>query len=73
MPINIMNETSRVRLRFVDRIDEEGRERLVTRTYSNVKPEAADEALYNASATIVGLQSKPLKTIIRADEKELVE
>jgi len=73
MPVNIMNQSSRVRLRFVDSVDGEGRERLVSKTYSNLKPDAMDEDVYAVAADLSVLQTKPLKTVVRTDEKELME
>jgi hypothetical protein len=73
MPVNIMNQSSRVRLRFVDGVDGEGREKLVSKTYSNVKAGAVDEDVYTVAVDMSGLQTKPLKTVVRTDEKELVE
>lgn len=68
-----MNQSSRLRLRFVDGVDGDGRERLVSRTYSNIKAEAGDEDVYAVAVDMATLQTKSLKTIIRTDERELVE
>ncbi len=73
MPVNIMNQSSRVRLRFVDGVDGEGREKLISRSYSNIKAEATDEDVYAVAVDMATLQTKSLKTIVRTDEKELVE
>lgn len=73
MPVNIMNQSSRVRLRFIDGLDGEGREKLSSRTYSNLKTDAVDEDVYAVAVDMAGLQEKPLKTVVRTDEKELVE
>ena len=73
MPVQVMGGTSRIRLQFVESRDQEGKEKLSSRSYSNLKPEADDLAVYNVAATIIGLQEKEAKTIVRIDEKELVE
>lgn len=73
MPVNIINQSSRVRLRFIDGVDGEGREKLVSRTYSNVKADADDGDAYAIAVDMAGLQTKSLKTVVRTDEKELVE
>lgn len=73
MPVNIMNESSRLRLRFVDSVDGFGKEKLVNKTYSGVKAQATDEDLYAVAVDMATLQTKSLKTIIRTDEKEIVE
>lgn len=73
MPVQAMGETSRIRIQFVESRDQEGKEKLSSRSYSNFKPQADDQAVYNVAATIIGLQEKEAKTITRIDEKELVE
>lgn len=73
MPVNIINQSSRIRLRFIDGVDGEGKEKLVSRTYSNVKADADDSDVYAIAVDMAGLQTKPLKTVVRTDEKELVE
>lgn len=72
MPTEIVNQQSRLRLRFVDRV-EDGREYLMSRTYSGVKETAADENLMQAAMQLSGLQVKPLKHVVRTDEKEIVQ
>ncbi|AOY75635.1 DUF1659 domain-containing protein [Clostridium formicaceticum] len=73
MPVRIKEQTSRVRLQFVDSRDEEGKEKLSSTSYSNIKPEASDEAVFNLTTQLIGLQEKEVKTIVRVVEKELVE
>ena len=72
MPVNIMNQSSRVRLRFVEGVDGEGKEKLSTKSYSNVRNPVTDEDLYAVAVDMAGLQEKPLKAVIRTDEKEIV-
>lgn len=71
MPVNVVNVTSRVRVRLVDSIDGNGNERLSTRTYSNVRPDAEHEAVYNVMLEMLGLQEKPVSSLIRVQEEEL--
>lgn len=73
MPVQVIGGNSRVRLQFVESRDLEGKEKLSSRSYSNLKPEASDLAVYNIATTIIGLQEKEAKTVTRIDEKELVE
>ena len=72
MPVNIMNQSSRVRLRFVEGVDGEGKEKLSTKSYSNVRNQVTDEDLYAVAVDMAGLQEKTLKAVIRTDEKEIV-
>ncbi|MBU5676648.1 DUF1659 domain-containing protein [Alkaliphilus sp. MSJ-5] len=73
MPVNIINQSSRIRLRFIDGVDGEGKEKLVSKTYSNVKGDADDSDIYAVAVDMARLQTKSLKTVVRTDEKELVE
>ncbi len=72
MPTEIINQQSRLRMRFVDSVVE-GRERLVSRTYSGVKETASDSDLLTVANELSDLQLKPLKHVIRTDEKEIIE
>lgn len=72
MPVEIANQSSRLRLRFINDIAD-GREQLMSRTYSGIKTEAEDSQVLNAAQILSGLQTKPVKTIIRTEEKELIE
>ena len=72
MPIEIINQSSRLRMRFVDDIVD-GQERLITRSYSGVREEAEDGALLTAAQQLASLQLKEVKHIFRTDEKELIE
>ncbi|SDY99177.1 MULTISPECIES: DUF1659 domain-containing protein [Tindallia] len=72
MPVEIANQSSRLRLRFINDIVD-GREQLMSRTYSGIKTEAEDSQVLNAAQILSGLQTKPVKTIIRTEEKELIE
>ncbi|SMP57106.1 DUF1659 domain-containing protein [Anoxynatronum buryatiense] len=73
MPIQIINEQARLRLRYIDSVDGEGNEKLSTRSFSGVKTTAADEDLLEAAQTMASLQTKPVKHVIRAEEKEIIE
>ncbi len=73
MPVSTIDQSSRIRLQFVESRDQEGREKLSSRSYSNLKAQADDASVYNVAATIAGLQEKEVRAIIRVDEKELVE
>ncbi|SDJ90674.1 DUF1659 domain-containing protein [Natronincola ferrireducens] len=73
MPVKAMGATSRIRLQFIDSVDQEGKEKLTSRSYSNVNPDAVDTQVYNVSTELALLQEKPVKAIMRIDEKELIE
>ncbi len=72
MPVEIINQQSRLRMRFVDDVVD-GRERLVSRTYSGVREDAQDGDLLAVAQDLGSLQTKVVKHVIRADEKELIQ
>ena len=71
MPVSVVSETSRVRVRLVESIDDNGNEKLSTRTFGNVKPDVDNETLYNVMLDILALQEKPVNSIFRVKEEEL--
>ncbi len=72
MPAEIINQNSRLRMRFGEEVVD-GKERLISRSYSGVKEAATDTDLLTAAQQLGMLQTKPVKHVIRTDEKELIE
>lgn len=66
-------EASRLILVFDGGDDGTGKRKTVTRTFSNVKDEATDRALYLVAQSIAGLQALPLMFIHRQDRAELLD
>jgi hypothetical protein len=67
-----MNETCQMQLRFINAIVD-GKEQLVSRTFSGVKLTATDDNLLLAAYQLAMLQVKTLKHVNRIDRTELVE
>ena len=67
-----INETCQMQLRFVNEIVD-GREMLVSRTFSGVKLTATDNDLLAAASHLSMLQTKTLKHVNRIDRTELIE
>lgn len=65
--------SSRLQLQVVVGTSLEGKPILRTRSYSNVKPEADNEALYETGQELASLQQHQLELIRRVDEAELEE
>ena len=72
MGVEILNPYARLQLRFVDSVVD-GRERLMSRSFSGVKVDATDEVVFQAAMILGGLQLKPLKHVNRLEGKELVQ
>mgnify|MGYP001032775083 CR=1 FL=1 len=73
MAINVTLDSSKLKMTFSRGIDGEGKEIKKTKTFSNIKPDAEDEDVYAVAETLGGLQSDPVITIGRLDEKEMTE
>lgn len=72
MPLQVQPMDSRLRIRFEVGVDDEGNPRYSTRTYSGVKPAAADQDVYDIAAVLSGLQVYPMVSVTRVNESELV-
>lgn len=72
MPLQVQPMGSRLRIRYEVGLDDEGNPRYSTRTYSGVKPAAADQDAYDIAVVISGLQVYPMVSVTRVNEAELV-
>lgn len=73
MAISAVPLVSRLQLRLLLGYGEDGSPILRTRSYSNIKPSASDEDLYDTGRELAGLQEHSLELIRRVDEMELEE
>lgn len=51
----------------------DGKTKTVTRSYSKIKPDATDAAVYNTADALQSLQVNPLNRVLRDDSTELLE
>lgn len=65
--------SSRLQLKVVVGYDSDNNPILQTRTYSNIKPDAASDLLYLTGQELASLQEHPLAEVRRVDELELKE
>lgn len=72
MPLQVQPMDSRLRIRYEVGLDNNGNPRYSTRTYSGVKPTAADQDAYDVAAALSGLQVYPMVSVTRVNEAELV-
>ena len=59
--------------RFVTGVDDEGNPILAARRWSNVKPGASNQGVYNAALALAGLQVHTLAAVERQVTSELIE
>ncbi len=72
MALQVNTVESRIVLRLESGVNASGNPTYSSRTYSNVKPEAGDQDVYDIAAILAGLQSLPVVSITRVNEVELV-
>ena len=65
--------SSRLQLRLITGQDDKGNPIYRSRSFSNVKPAAADQSVYNVGDALAGLQQHELDQIRRIVESVLVE
>jgi hypothetical protein len=73
MPVSAAPLISRLQLRLRLGFDSGGNPILRTRSYSNIKTTAANDALYETAQELAALQDHVLESIRRVDEMELEE
>ena len=73
MALEIAPLSSRVSLRVNTGTDDEGNAVYRTRSFSGVKPGAADQDVYDVAQVLAGLQQHPVEEISRVNENGLIE
>jgi len=65
-------EGSTLRLMVQTGVDDRGEPVIRTRSYSRLKPLAADQDVYDVAQAMGGLQRHPLTAVARVDENSLI-
>ncbi|HZK35125.1 MAG TPA: DUF1659 domain-containing protein [Bacillota bacterium] len=73
MALEVNPLSSRLQLQLDYGVNEDGRPITRTKSYSNIKPEADNESVYNTAQALAGLQSRTLIVVRRIEQSELVE
>ncbi len=73
MPVDVIPATSRLQLRLNTGLDENLNPVFRTRSFSNVKPGADNEELFELAQEIGSLQVHTIDSVRRLDEVELEE
>lgn len=72
MAINTLMEKVVLKLELDDGIVA-GKQKISSKSFSQIKTDALDENLYNAATTISGLQDKDLMKVKRIDTTNLIQ
>lgn len=72
MAVTKAPQESRIGIKVVNGVSATGGNVFKTLSFSNVKPAATDQDLYDVGASIAGLQAKSLVAIVRTDEANLI-
>ncbi|HHX94379.1 MAG TPA: DUF1659 domain-containing protein [Clostridia bacterium] len=73
MALEVTPLSSRLSLRVQTGTDDEGNPVMRTRSYSGIKPSAADQDVYDVAQVIAGLQQHPVEEITRVNEDALAD
>ncbi len=71
MAVTVIPVRTQLQLRLQVGLDDKGNPRFGTRSYTNLKPGADNEQLYQLGQTLAVLQEHYLEAIRRVDEVEL--
>jgi hypothetical protein len=72
MAVEKMPQESRIGIKVVNGVSATGANVFKTLGFSNVKPSATDQDLYDVGTSLAGLQAKSLVAIVRTDSANLV-
>lgn len=71
MAVDVIPVSSRLALKLRTGTDTEGNPVFRTRSYSSVKPSAADQDVYDTAQALAGLQQFPVEEISRVNENSM--
>ncbi len=72
MAVNAIVKNVKLQIKYLGEV-KDGKQAYISKTYNKVKPEAADQDIYDAAGIITGLQTKEVFSINKAEDSELVE
>ncbi len=72
MAVTTMNNPSSLRVKLdAGRDDSTGNTIVKSKTYSNIKPEATSQAIYDVATALEGLQEFPVLEVVKIDNTTL--
>ena len=72
MAVTKAPQESRIGIKVVNGVSATGANVFKTLGFSNVKPTATDQDIYDVGASLAGLQAKSLVAIVRTDSANLI-
>ena len=72
MAVEKLPQESKIGIKVANGVSATGANVFKTLSFSNVKPSATDQDLYDVGASIAGLQAKSLVAIVRTDTANLI-
>ena len=72
MAVEAMVKSVKLQVKYFGEVLD-GKQTFISKTYSKVSPEAADQDIYDVAGIIAGLQTKSLASVGKAEDSELAE
>ena len=72
MAIEAMVKSVKLQIKYLGEV-QDGKQTYISKTYSKVRPQAADQDIYDVAGIIAGLQTKGVFSIGKAEDSELME
>ena len=72
MPVITNKANSKLKLFYNTGVDENGKDIIKNKTYSNIKAEVSDDNIYNLGVELSQLQEYPLANMVRMEEYQLI-
>lgn len=73
MAVEVKPTVTRLRINMDYGVDANGRKLTRSKSFNNVKPDAADQAIFDVAVALAGLQEHPVAAIRKVSESDLVE
>ena len=71
MAVDTIIAAQKVRISYLGEV-KDGKQTFINKTYSNVKPEAEDEDIYDVSEILAGFQTKDVHSTVKISDVELI-
>jgi hypothetical protein len=73
MAVSKKQGASVLQITYSNGVDEKGNAKKKSRSYSKIRPNVTDEAIYTVATAIIGLQTHKALEVHRKEDAELVE